>query len=204
MTGGPETEDPRQHAARIEELLGETRASMGPVAWRRVDELVSRLTALYGAALGRTLALVEEAGALDGTLRARLCGDDLVGALLALHGMHPDPPLERARAGVDRVLAVIGEGAGTVELVLDGGHGILAVTLAGSWRCAMPRAAVDAALTRAIEEAAPELTASEIGGVEFGGAAASSAAASVSSSSPAASNLVQLDVTRSRARPAAP
>jgi hypothetical protein len=197
MTGGLEAEDPRQHAARIEELLGEARASMGPVAWRRVDELVSRLTALYGAALGRTLALVEETGALDVALRARLCGDDLVGALLALHGMHPDPPLARAHAAVDRVLAVIGEGAGTVELALDGERGVLAVTLGGSWRCAMPRAAVDAALTRAIEEAAPELTAIEIGGVAFGGASASASAA-------ASSNLVQLDVTRSRARPAAP
>ncbi|HXU73542.1 MAG TPA: NifU family protein [Polyangia bacterium] len=179
-------EDPRAHAARIEQLLGDVRASLGPVQWQRVDELVSRLTALYGAAIGRTLYHVEEAGKLDEGLRARLCDDELVGALLALHGMHPDPPLARARAAAARVRVLLGEGAGSIDLALDD-EGVLAVTLGGSWRTAMPRAAVDEALRRAIEEAAPELAAIEIGGVEFGG----------SSAEPAP--LVQLDVARSRA-----
>ena len=178
-------DDPRAHAARIETLLAETRASLGPVAWRRVDELVSRLTALYGAALGRTLVHVQESGALGPELRARLCADELVGALLALHGIHPDPPHVRAQAAVERVRALVGDGAGTVTLALDE-RGVMTVTLGGHWRCAMPRAAVDAALRRALEEAAPELTAIEIGGVEFGSAATPSP-------------LVQLDVARSRA-----
>lgn len=141
------SEDPREHAARIEQLLGDVRASLGPVQWQRVDELVSRLTALYGAALGRTLYHVEQAGRLDEELRARLCDDELVGALLALHGMHPDPPLARARAAVERVRALVGEGAGTIEVTLDGA-GVLAVTLGGRWRTAMPRASVDEALRR--------------------------------------------------------
>jgi hypothetical protein len=180
-------DDPRQHAARIEELLTEVRASMGPIAWARVDELVSRLTALYGAALGRTLVHVEETGALGPNLRARLCGDELVGALLALHGLHPDPPLARAEAAVERVRALIGEGAGSVALAL-GDDGVLTVTLGGTWRTAMARAAVDLALRRAIEEAAPELAGVQIGGVDFAGVP-----------SAPASSLVQLDVVRSRA-----
>jgi len=173
MSGAGEGGDgPREHAARIERLLGDVRAGVGPVAWQRVEELVSRLVALYGAALGRALLLVEEAGALDAALRARLGGDELVGAMLALHGMHPDPPLVRARAAVERVRAVLGEAAGAVELALDE-RDLLGVTLAGDWsRCAVPRAGVDEALRRALEEAAPELAAIEIGGVEWGAAAA--------------------------------
>ncbi len=177
-------EDPTEHAARIERLLGDVRASVGPVAWQRVEELVSRLVALYGAALGRTLLLVEEAGALGPALRARLVGDELVGAMMALHGMHPDPPLERARAAVERVRAHLGDAAGTIELRLDGAER-LTLTLAGAWRCALPRAAVDEALRRAVEEAAPELTAIDIVGVHWGATPPPP--------------LVQLDLARTRA-----
>jgi hypothetical protein len=176
-------EDPRAHAARIERLIGDVRASVGPVAWQRVEELLSRLVALYGSALGRTLKLVEESGALDEPLRARLCADELVSSLMALHGMHPVPPLVRAGAAVARVRAQLGATDGAIELALDE-RGVLAVTLAGEWRCAVPRAAVDDALERALQEAVPELAAIEIGGVNWGGAAAP---------------LVQLDVARTRA-----
>lgn len=177
-------EDPREHAARIERLLGDVKASVGPVAWQRVEELVSRLIALYGSALGRTLVLVQESGALDEKLRARLCDDELVSALMTLHGIHPEPPLARARAAVDRVLALLGDVAGTIEVAIDD-RGALTLTLAGSWRCAMPRAAVDDALRRAIEEAAPELQAIAIDGVDW--------------SASAPPPLVQLDLSRSRA-----
>ena len=180
-----EAEDPRAHAARIERLLGDVRASVGPVAWQRVEELVSRLIALYGAALGRTLALVEEAGVLGPELRARLVGDELVGAMLALHGMHPDPPLERARAAVARVRAHLGDAAGSIDVALDEREQ-LTVTLGGAWRLAVPRASVDAALRQAIEELAPELAAIDIVGVDW-------------SAAPAPPPLVQLDLARSRA-----
>ncbi|MCU1281159.1 MAG: hypothetical protein JWM53_4705, partial [bacterium] len=122
-------ENPRTHAARIERLLGDVRASVGPVAWQRVEVLVSRLVALYGSALGRTLKLVGESGALDEALRARLCADELVSSLMALHGMHPDPPLVRAGAAVDRVRSQLGAAGGAIELALDE-RGVLAVTLA--------------------------------------------------------------------------
>jgi len=175
--------DPREHAARIERLLGDIKASVGPVAWQRVEELVARLVALYGATLGRTLVLVEEAGKLDPPLRGRLCADDLVSAMMALHGMHPEPPLVRARAAVERVRSVLGEGAGTVDLAVDG-RDVLVVTLGGQWRCAAPRGVVDDALRRAIEEAAPDVAGIEIGGVDW---------------SHAAPELVQVDLSRSRA-----
>ncbi len=180
------SDGPSEHAARIERLLGDVRASVGPVAWQRVEELVSRLVALHGAALGRTLFLVEEAGALDADLRARLAGDELVGAMMALHGMHPDPPLVRAQAAIERVRALLGDAAGAVDLEIDE-RDVLRVTLAGDWRrCAVPRAGVDDALRRALEEAAPDIAAIEIGGVDWG------------SPSPPAP-LVQLDLQRSRA-----
>jgi hypothetical protein len=176
-------DDPSAHAARIERLLGDLRASVGPVSWQRVEELVARMLALHGATLGRTLVLVEQAGALDAELRARLVADELVGPMMALHGIHPDPPLERARAAVDRVRAHLGDAAGTIALRLDE-RGVLRATLEGAWRLTVPRASIDEALKRAIEEAAPELAAVEVVGVDW----------SVGAAAP----LVQLDVARSR------
>jgi hypothetical protein len=146
---------------------------------------VTRLIALYGSALGRTLLLVQEAGKLDDPLRTRLCADELVSSLMALHGMHPEPLLVRARAAVDRVRALLGDAAGAIDLALDGERRVLDVMLAGQWRCALPRAAVDEALRRAIEEAAPELAAIEISGTDW--------------SAETAPPLVQLDLSRSRA-----
>jgi hypothetical protein len=174
-------DDPRTHAARIERLLGDVRASVGPVAWQRVEELVARMVALYGAALGRTLYLVEEAGALDAGLRERLVGDELVGSMMALHGIHPDPPLERARTAVERVRRHLGDAAGTISLTLDE-RGVLRATLGGDWRVAVPRASIDEALRRAVEEAVPELAAVEIDGIDWS----------------APPPLVQLDLARSR------
>jgi len=179
-------EDPREHAARIEQLLAELRASLGPTAWPRVEELVSRLVAVYGAALGRTLLIVEEAGALAGELPARLAADELVGALLALHAIHPQPVLDRARRAVERVRTLLGAGAGQVELELDERHR-LALRLTGEWRTSVPRSGVAEALRRALEEAAPELDAIEIGGADWS----------------APDELVQLDLSRARS-PAAP
>jgi hypothetical protein len=180
-----EPDDPREHAARVERLLADVHAMVGPVAWPRVEELVSRLVALYGSALGRVLFLVGEAGALDAALRARLCEDELVGAMMALHGMHPTPAVERVRGAVARVRAKLGSAAGELSAEVDE-RGVVRVQLAGTWRCALPRAAVDEALRRAIEEAAPEVAAIEIDGVDW--------------TPPAPPSLVQLDLARSQGR----
>ena len=187
-SAAPATDDPRRHAARIERLLADVRAMVGPVAWPRIEELVARLVAMYGAALGRLLVLVGEGGGLDERLRARVTGDELVSGLLALHGIHPMPALERVRGAAERVRRALGAGAGAIDCEVDA-HDVARLRLHGRWRCAVTRAMVDEALRGAVEEAAPDVAAVEISGVDW------------TAPEPAAPGpgLVQIDLGRSRA-----
>ena len=157
-------------SVRIERLLDEVRATVAPLAWTRVDELVTAIVDLYGRALGRTLEAVEP------SRRAALAEDELVGSLMALHALHPDPPEARIRGA----LAALAPSVGTIELVaLDGGVARLQAI------DAPPVDGAGEAIERVVLEAAPELARVEIAGLR---APAKKGA------------LVQLDVARSRGR----
>ena len=168
-TRSAEMSDPAAASARIEQLLEELRATAGPPAWQRVDELVTTLVELYGRALGRMLEEVEPAR------RAALADDELVGSLLALHELHPLPVDDRIR----RALEAVAQTCGPVELVAVEGD-------AARLRAIDPPALRGAAalLERAVLEAAPELARVEIDGLR---------------EPAAAGGLVQIDVARSRA-----
>lgn len=106
----------------LDELLAEVEAIPGR-AGEAARDAVSALAAVYGEALARTLAAGADAGAAR-----RLVDDPLVGHLLALHGLHPDPPEQRAA----RAVAEIGDQLqGGVSLDgVDGG--VARITLAAS------------------------------------------------------------------------
>jgi Fe-S cluster biogenesis protein NfuA len=112
--------------ARAEQLLGRLEEVPGP-AGELAAAAVTALTELYGEALGRVV------GHAAGTPVLRALTDDaLVGHLLALHGVHPDPVerrvsraldglrLELSSLGRDVTLAGLSDGVAEVAL---GGHG---------------------------------------------------------------------------------
>jgi hypothetical protein len=112
---------------RAEQLLGRLEGVPGP-AGELAAAAVSALTELYGEALGRVVASVRGS---PGVLRS-LTDDALVGHLLALHGVHPDPVerrVDRALDGLRLELASLGRDVtlagladGVAEVVLSG-HG---------------------------------------------------------------------------------
>ena len=87
--------DPRDLEARIETLL-ERLASHGDGAREDAEELVALLVELYGAGLARVVALL-------GDDAVRLTGDELVSALMVLHGVHPLDARGRIAQTVERV-----------------------------------------------------------------------------------------------------
>jgi hypothetical protein len=116
---------------RAEELLGRLEAVPGP-AGELAGEAVCALLELYGAGFGRVVA--EARGATDGPALLRALTDDpLVGRLLALHGVHPDPVerrvaraldalrLEFASLGRDVTLNALADGVAEIELGGSGG-----------------------------------------------------------------------------------
>src|SRR5689334_21922028 len=65
------------------------------------EELVRLLMQLYGASLGRVVAILREAGTEAAI--TRLAEDKLVGSLLLLHGLHPSDLETRVREGLRRL-----------------------------------------------------------------------------------------------------
>jgi len=112
---------------RVEQLLGRLEEVPGP-AGELATAAVSALTELYGEALGRVVGSARR----DPALLRELADDALVGHLLALHGVHPDPVERRVSRALDglrlelssvgRDVTLAGLADGVAEVVL-GGHG---------------------------------------------------------------------------------
>ncbi|MBX3226615.1 MAG: hypothetical protein KIT84_31850 [Labilithrix sp.] len=158
------SDEMRRASERIEQLLADLRASIAPAAWARVQELVAALTSVYGEAFARTLGALAEKGPLDDDARARLSDDPVVASVLLLHGLHPVPLEERVARAIEHVRRAAGAevSSGRIEHGLVA-HGVLAVRVTGDWRSSpLGGAGLEAALRRAIEDAAPDLERVEI------------------------------------------
>lgn len=161
-------DDAENASARIARLLEEVRASVSPMAWQRVDELVSSLVGLYG----RALESLYDAVAPE--QRPALARDELVASLLALHGIHLSPLEARVREALDALAPQLGR----LELIAceDGRVQVRAVD-------APAVQGAQALVEAALQESAPEVERVEIDGLrEPAGRGA----------------LVQIDLQRSR------
>jgi Fe-S cluster biogenesis protein NfuA len=134
---------------RVEELLGELRAGLDPVAWRKVEETLALVTDLYGGGLRAVVQALrdDENGA---PVLVRLVGDELVSSLLVLHGLHPATLAERVQGALAGVRPA----------------GRLSLRLLGSCDgCPSSSATLRHAVERAVAEAAPEIVRLEVEGV---------------------------------------
>jgi hypothetical protein len=76
----------RGHVGRVEELLAQLETYRDAPAGAVAIQALRALVDLYGDALARVLALVADAG-----LVPALAEDELLGHLLLVHDLHPDP-----------------------------------------------------------------------------------------------------------------
>jgi hypothetical protein len=145
--------DPEEIGTALGSLLDDLASRLDPEAWNEVAELVRHLTDLYGAGLARTLEVADSA-----SLRAALGHDRLVGPLLALHGLHPEPFEARARAGVAAAVAALAPtGARAQVTEVDEETATVRVQITGH---ASPGAASrwEALVRGSVGETAPEAT----------------------------------------------
>jgi Fe-S cluster biogenesis protein NfuA len=145
----------RATAVRVERLLGEIESSAGPPTWARVEELVRALLELQREGLARVLELVSVGGEGSATLSA-LADDELVSSLLLLHGLHPLPTAERVRRALVELRPHLESHAAEVELLDVGSDGATRLRVSGISGCA--GSAIEHAVRRAVQEAAPEVT----------------------------------------------
>ena len=78
-----------QVGARIEVVLDELSSTGDPSVAEKAEELVSLLVELYGGGLERILQTIADDGDAGDAILRRLSMDELVQALLIVHGHHP-------------------------------------------------------------------------------------------------------------------
>jgi len=147
--------DAQSAANRVAVLLDELSSGAEPRVAEAAEELARALTELYGEALQRIAATVDEA-----TLR-RLAADDLVASLLVLHDLHPDELSARVAVALDSVRPMLGAHAGGVELlgIRDDPDGaVVELRLEGSCSgCPSSTVTMRNAIEKAVLAAAPEV-----------------------------------------------
>ncbi len=155
----------RAEADQLEGLLDELRELVTPAAWIRIEQILQRVVALYGRGLAHAIEhgrAVSTAAELD----ERLCGDELLASLLVIHGLHPQPVAARIERALAKAAAALGDDLPTIELAGIADDGIVRLRVAGAFGGgAMSARVAEAAVRRAIEEAAPELAGIEIDGL---------------------------------------
>ncbi len=139
----------RDHVVRTEALLTSLSALSDPAARDRATEAAQALVALYGECLARVMAL---AGA--DTARA-VADDELVGHLLLVHGLHPEPAEGRIRTALAGL-----RGLGEAELLAV--EGPLARVRVRARGCGSSGETLRTAVQEAVAWAAPEIERVEI------------------------------------------
>lgn len=114
-----------QRLARIDELLERVEQVPGPTAESAI-EAVQTLTEVYGEALARVLGLAAP------PLVEQIVDDELLGHLLVLHDIHPDPVDRRVARAVDDLRPAVQERGGDVELAgIDDGVANVRLSIKG-------------------------------------------------------------------------
>ncbi|MQY36450.1 hypothetical protein SRB17_44510 [Streptomyces sp. RB17] len=146
--------------ARLDELLAGLESAPGPAL-----EAVRLLTEVYGEALARVLDHADE------RLRERLADDELLGHLLVLHAVHPEPAELRAARAVEKLRPAVRERGGDLEWAgVDGQVARVRLSSGGGCGsgCGGGSSDVVEAVRAAVLAVAPELTSVETvpGGAE--------------------------------------
>jgi Fe-S cluster biogenesis protein NfuA len=137
-----------QRLARIDELLGKVEQVPGPTREAAL-EAVATLTEVYGEALARVVTAAPE------PLARRFSEDELLGHLLALHEIHPEPLPERVRRALGDVRPHLESHGARVELV-DLDATTARVRISGG--CGCSAGSLEDAVREAVLALAPELT----------------------------------------------
>jgi Fe-S cluster biogenesis protein NfuA/nitrite reductase/ring-hydroxylating ferredoxin subunit len=155
----------RSTGARVEELLDSLRSGgFGPAA-AAAEELVGLLVELYGDGLAAIAGVLAGEGEPGAAMLAKLADDPRVEGLLLLHGLHPLDVDTRIQRALDQVRPYLGSHAGGVQY-LGVTDGVAKLRLEGSCHgCPSSTVTVELAISRAVEDAAPEVTRVEVEGM---------------------------------------
>ncbi|WP_428489457.1 hypothetical protein [Rhodopila sp.] len=134
---------------RLETLISALDALPDPAAREPAREVLQLMLDLHGLALTKLVAGVAAAGDID--LVTRLAEDPHIGAMLLLHGAHPEDPDTRVRRALQQLRPRFEQHHARVVSVRLA-HGSLRLLLSGAGASALRQEIEDA-----VVDAAPEL-----------------------------------------------
>lgn len=147
----------QSQAARIEALIQEVTAFPDQQMRARTEELLHALLEMYGTGLLRILEMTAQAENAGQALIETFAGDELVGSLLLLHGLHPARLEERISQAIEKLRPSVQKQGSTIEFsrVEDS---VAYLRLSSSARgCASSMNALRQTVEGAIYGAAPDL-----------------------------------------------
>jgi Fe-S cluster biogenesis protein NfuA len=152
-------------AGRIERLLHEVETFPDAHVRAVAEELLRSLLSLYGEGLARMLELIAQTEERGERLISRLASDELVGALLMLHDLHPVTLEERVARALAEVRPYLHSHGGDVAL-LRVEEGIAYLRLEGSCHgCPASLYTLKQRIEEEVYRAAPDLVRLEVEGV---------------------------------------
>ena len=156
----------QQRIQRISELVNQLEAAGDPALRASAKELVQSLMDLHGGGLERIMEITFQAGQDGASIIDDLGRDPLVGPLLILYGLHPEPMESRLAKALERItpqlrrhgseVEVLGIADGTVRLRIE----------VGANSCGSTAKTVQAIVEEAIYDAAPDIASLIIEGAE--------------------------------------
>ncbi|MFH0241028.1 NifU family protein [Streptomyces sp. HK10] len=152
----------RGQAARAEELLSALESLPDSAAAARATDTVQTLVGLYGDCLARIMDHLSREEGGGGDAVRRLAGDELVGHLLLVHGLHPDTAetrVRRALAGLRSRRRLGEDEVGLTGISQTAAHIRLGATGRG---CSSSPQALEQAVREAVAAAAPEIEQVEV------------------------------------------
>ena len=156
-------EDTPPGVERVQDLIAEIEALPESAERELMRDCLYSLLEFYGDGLRRILAFL--AGPSYEKLRSDLVGDDVVRAMLLVHGLHPVPLAQRLAEALESVRPYMESHGGDIEVaaIVDG---VATLRLEGHCKtCPSSTVTLELAVRRAIEDACPDLEKLEVEGM---------------------------------------
>jgi Fe-S cluster biogenesis protein NfuA len=156
----------QRRLGRIDELVRAVEQIGDPAARATATELVQLLLDLHGAGIERMLDITYESGEAGPAIIDALGRDELAGALLMLHGLHPFDLATRVAQALEKVRPYMQSHGGDVELLGVSDDVVVRLRLEGSCHgCPSSHVTLKYAVEEAIYAAAPDVSAIDTEGV---------------------------------------
>src|SRR5262249_46178924 len=119
----------QQRIQKIESLVREIETLHDPAARTLATNLVQALLDLHGTGLEHILDVMYQTGAAGQAIIDDMAKDELISALLLLHGLHPYSLEERLQGALEKVRPYMKSHGGNVEILGVNADGVVRLRL---------------------------------------------------------------------------